>query len=60
MTQRQKSVRETERAIKYIKETFAAKLAEALNLERISAPLFVTSASGLNDNLSGVERVVRF
>lgn len=60
MTQRQKSVRETERAIKYIKETFAAKLADALNLERISAPLFVTSASGLNDNLSGVERVVRF
>ena len=60
MTQRQKTVRETERAIKYIKETFAAKLADALNLERISAPLFVTSASGLNDNLSGVERVVRF
>ena len=60
MTQRQKTVRETERAIKYIKETFAAKLANALNLERISAPLFVTSASGLNDNLSGVERVVRF
>ena len=60
MTQRQKTVRETERAIKFIKETFAAKLAQALNLERISAPLFVTSASGLNDNLSGVERVVRF
>ena len=60
MTQRQKSVRETERAIKYIKDTFAAKLAEALNLERISAPLFVTIASGLNDNLSGGERVVRF
>ena len=60
MTQRQKTVRETERAIKYIKDTFAAKLADALNLERISAPLFVTSASGLNDNLSGVERVVRF
>ncbi len=60
MTQRQKTVRETEKAIKYIKDTFSHNLAEALNLERISAPLFVTSASGLNDNLNGVERVVGF
>ena len=60
MTERQKQVRETEKAIKYIKERFAANLAKNLNLERISAPLFVTSDSGLNDNLNGVERVVSF
>ena len=60
MTERQKQVRETEKAIKYIKERFAANLAKNLNLERISAPLFVTSDSGINDNLNGVERVVSF
>ncbi len=50
----------TQKAIAFIKETFQARLARALNLKRVSAPLFVTEASGLNDNLSGVERPVSF
>ena len=50
----------TQRAISHIKQDFQTKLAEALNLKRVSAPLFVTEASGLNDNLSGVERPVSF
>ncbi len=51
---------ETEKALKEIKNVFEEKLAAALNLTRISAPLFVTRASGLNDNLNGVERPVSF
>ena len=51
---------DTQRAIAYIKKTFQDEFAEALNLKRVSAPLFVTSRSGLNDNLSGVERPVSF
>jgi len=54
------SVRETETAIKYIKDIFEQKLAKALNLQRISAPLFVQPETGLNDNLNGVERPVSF
>ncbi|MBQ8720194.1 MAG: aspartate--ammonia ligase [Clostridia bacterium] len=50
----------TQKAISFIKRTFQQKLSEALNLERVSAPLFVTGASGLNDNLNGVERPVTF
>ena len=50
----------TERAIKEVKDTFERLLAEALNLSRISAPLFVPAGSGLNDNLNGVERPVSF
>ena len=50
----------TQRAIAYIKQHFQEGLAEALNLKRVSAPLFVTEASGLNDNLSGTERPVSF
>jgi len=50
----------TQKAIAFIKETFQKKLAEALNLKRVSAPLFVTEASGLNDNLNGYERPVSF
>ncbi len=53
-------VRETESAIKYIKDVFEQKLAAALNLQRISAPLFVHPETGLNDNLNGVERPVSF
>ena len=49
-----------QRAISCIKQTFQSELASALNLKRVSAPLFVTEASGLNDNLSGVERPVSF
>ena len=51
---------ETEIHIKKIKDFFEKTLAEALNLTRVSAPLFVDSKSGLNDNLNGVERPVKF
>ena len=54
------SVRQTEAAIKYIRDTFQKEFGAEMNLERISAPLFVTRSSGLNDNLSGVERPVSF
>ncbi len=54
------TVRETEAAIKYIRDTFQKEFGRQLNLERISAPLFVRTDSGLNDNLSGVERPVAF
>lgn len=50
----------TEKAIKEVKDTFERLLAKALNLSRISAPLFVPADSGLNDNLNGVERPVSF
>ncbi len=50
----------TQRAISFIKDAFQKKLADALNLKRVSAPLFVTEASGLNDNLNGTERPVSF
>ena len=51
---------ETQRAIAYIKQTFQQEFSEALNLKRVSAPLFVTQESGLNDNLNGYERAVSF
>ena len=51
---------DTQRAIAYIKQTFQEEFSSALNLKRVSAPLFVTEDSGLNDNLSGVERPVGF
>ena len=51
---------DTQRAIAYIKGTFQEEFASALNLKRVSAPLFVTESSGLNDNLNGVERAVSF
>ena len=50
----------TQKAIAFIKQTFQTRLAAALNLKRVSAPLFVTEASGLNDNLNGTERPVSF
>ena len=53
-------VRKTQEAIKYIRDTFQKEFGKEMNLERISAPLFVTKGSGLNDNLNGVERPVRF
>ena len=53
-------VYDTQKAISFIKQTFQDKLAKALNLKRVSAPLFVTEESGLNDNLNGVERPVSF
>ena len=51
---------DTQRAIAFIKHTFEAEFSSILNLKRVSAPLFVTEASGLNDNLSGIERPVSF
>ena len=50
----------TEKAIKFIKDRFEATLAERLNLVRVSAPLFVLTGTGINDDLNGVERSVRF
>ena len=54
------SIRETEEAIKYIRDTFQREFGKEMNLERISAPLFVTRSSGINDDLNGVERKVSF
>lgn len=54
------SLLETEVAIKYIKDTFEKELAKELCLTRVSAPLFVFPETGLNDNLNGYERAVRF
>ena len=51
---------ETQAAIVLIKRTFETRLAKALNLVRVSAPLFVETSTGYNDNLSGSERPVAF
>ncbi len=50
----------TEVAIKMIKDEFQQRLAEALCLRRVTAPLFVLSGTGLNDDLNGVEHAVSF
>lgn len=57
---RKLGLKDMERAIKIIKDDFEKGLAEKLNLQRVSAPLFVSTKTGLNDNLSGVERSVKF
>ena len=54
------NVYEMQRAIEFIKSNFQVNLSNALNLRRVSAPLFVEENSGLNDNLTGVERPVSF
>ena len=54
------STYEVQRAIEFIKSNFQVNLGQALNLRRVSAPLFVEESSGLNDNLNGVERPVSF
>ena len=51
---------ETQVAIKAAKDTFESRLAAALGLTRVSAPLFVRPETGLNDDLNGVERPVQF
>ena len=51
---------QTQKYIKLIKDKFERKLAKALELTRVSAPLFVTRESGLQDDLSGTERRVSF
>ena len=53
-------IRETEVAIKKVKDFFQQALAANLNLARVTAPLFLAPESGLNDNLNGVERPVSF
>ena len=53
-------VRQTQIAIKEVKDYFERSLAKHLNLVRVSAPLFATPESGLNDNLNGIERPVSF
>jgi len=53
-------VKETEKAIKLIKDFFQLNLAEALNLRRVTAPLFVKAGNGINDDLNGVERPISF
>ena len=55
-----RTIRETEVAIKEVKDHFERALAKNLHLTRVSAPLFVRPESGLNDNLNGVERPVSF
>jgi aspartate--ammonia ligase len=54
------SIKETEIAIKFIKDHFEKSLSEELKLTRVSAPLFVKPETGLNDNLNGIERPVAF
>ena len=54
------NLKETQIAIKEVKDFFQRQITAELNLHRVSAPLFVTPESGLNDNLNGVERPVAF
>ncbi len=54
------NLRETEQGIKLIKDFFERSLSAKLNLTRVSAPLFVAPETGLNDNLNGIERPVKF
>ena len=51
---------QTEHAIKLVKHTFQQQLSAALHLRRVTAPIFVESGRGLNDDLTGVERPVTF
>ncbi len=53
-------LRETEKAIRWVKEFFQTNLAFELGLARVTAPLFVRSGTGVNDDLNGVERPVAF
>lgn len=53
-------IKERSVAIKLVKDNFERELAKALNLTRVSAPLFVFPKSGMNDDLNGVERPVKF
>ncbi len=58
--QSQLSLYDTQRAIERIKNVFLTKLCAALHLVRVTAPLVVDPSTGVNDNLNGVERPVRF
>jgi len=54
------SIKETQEAIRYIRETFQDEFGKQLNLSRLTAPMFVEKSTGLNDNLNGVEKPVSF
>lgn len=54
------NLHDTQVAIKTVKDFFQQTLSQKLNLLRVSAPIFVSPSSGLNDNLNGVERPVSF
>ncbi len=54
------SLRETEKAIKDVKDFFQDNLSQSLNLQRVSAPRFVRTGTGVNDDLNGTERKVSF
>lgn len=59
-TSKGRALLETEKAIRFVKNTFSNLLAERLNLYPISSPLVVLENTGLNDDLNGIERPVRF
>ncbi len=54
------TLRQTQQAIKLTKDAFQSRLSTALNLDRVTAPVILAAGSGLNDDLSGVERKVHF
>jgi len=54
------TLKQTEKAIKMIKDFFELNLAAELKLRRVSAPLFVQKGTGINDDLNGTERAVKF
>ena len=54
------NLKETEKAIKLIKDFFESNLASELKLRRVTAPLFVLRGTGINDDLNGIERPVSF
>jgi len=54
------NLKETEKAIKLVKDTFQQNLSAELKLRRVTAPLFVLKGTGINDDLNGVERKVTF
>ena len=54
------TVRETEKAIKFVKDAFQRNFVKNFGFERVSAPLFVAANTGVNDDLNGVERSVKF
>ncbi len=56
----EKNFKNTQIAIKQVKDYFQKALARRLNLTRVSAPLFVEKSTGINDNLNGIERPVEF
>ena len=54
------SIKDTQRAIKVVKDGFQTRFAKVMNLDRVTAPIMVEHGSGINDDLNGVERKVEF